>query len=212
MVTKCHPGYSDTSVIQLCTNPGLDASVDSVLPATLVTTNEVFRNKFCVLCNNIDLRDNILYWSLDIYADGFIKFPETNLLNRIKSNRENVFFTPPKFVSNEPCYMPAYTISKCNETGLWDVYDEETEVACNSFIDPYNHTYKNIFCYKCNREVTLQVFFENEHCDEEPTYEGENPGFIAAVSRDTVLGYNSDEQLLCDTNQFYDRESVSRSY
>ena len=210
MVTKCHPDYSNTSVIQLCNNPGLDGSLESVIPVILVTTDEVYRNKFCVLCNNVELHDNIIYWNLDIYADKILKFPQENLLTTVRSNRENIFFTPPKFIAKpQPCYMPAYTISKCNETGLWDQYDEDTELACNSFIDSYNRTYKNIYCYKCNQEKNSQNISKNAVCDS-PIYENENPVFISSVDRDTVMGDNTIEKLQCGAEQFYDQKSVSR--
>ena len=210
MVTKCHRDFSDKSVIQLCTNPGLDGSVDSVLPVTLATTDELFRNKYCVLCNNIDLNVNILYWNLDIYADTFIKFPEKNILNRIRSNRENIFFIPPMFIqTSQPCKMPEYTISKCNETGLWGQYDEHTELVCNSFIDPYNHTYKNVFCFICNRGFTDPEFYRNATCNEKPMYDAQKPGFRAMVSRKSVLGYLSEEELSCGTRQYYDTTLVS---
>ena len=210
MVTKCHPNFSNTSVIQLCNNPGLDGSLESVLPVILVTTDEVYRNKFCVLCNKIELYNNIIYWNVDIYADKFLKFPQENLLTTVRSNRENIFFTPPKFiVKPQPCYIHAYTISTCNETGQWDQYDEDTELACNSFIDPYNRTYKNIFCYKCNQEKNFQNISKNAKCYEQ-IYENETPVFIASVDRDTVMGDNAIEKLKCGTEQFYDQKSVSR--
>ena len=210
MVTKCHPNYSNTAVIQLCKNPGLDGSLESVIPVILVATDEVYRNKFCVLCNNIELHDNIIYWNLDIYADKFLRFPQENLLTTVRSKRENIFFRPPKFIAKpQPCYMPDYTISKCNETGLWDLYDAETELACNSFIDPYNRTFKNIFCYKCNQEKTSQNISKNAECDK-PMYESKTPVFIASVNRDTAMGYNTIEKLQCGNEQFYDQISVSR--
>ena len=207
MVTKCHPDYTNMSVIQLCNNPGLNGLLDSVIPVILVTNDELFRNKFCVLCNNIELENNIIYWNLHIYADRFLIFPQENLLTTVRSNRENIFFTPPKFVTTQqPCYIPPYRISKCNETGLWDKYDEETELACNSFIDPYNRTYKNLFCYKSNnRNETPHGISWYSECYE-PIYESKTPVFIAPVSRGTILGY---EQHPCGTDQFYDRELVS---
>ena len=208
MVTKCHPEYTNMSVIQLCNNPGLNGLLDSIIPVVLVATDELFRNKFCALCNNIELTDNIIYWQLDIYADGFVKFPQRNLLSSIRSNRENIFYTSPKFVTpQEPCYIPPYTISKCNETGLWDQYDKDTELAYNSFIDPYNRTYKNLFCFKCNnRNETSQHISRYTNRCYETEYETEAPVFIAPVSRETVLGY---EQHPCGTRQIYDHKLVS---
>ena len=210
MIAKCHPGYTDMSIIRRCTNPGQDGSLDSVLPVTLVTTEEVFRNKFCVMCNNIELYYyNIIYWTLDIYADSFIKFPHNNLLDRIKVNRENIFFTPPKFVkSYKPCFMPEYTINKCNETGLWNIYDKVIDLACNSFIDPYNYTYKNVFCFLCNRRKIEPSFVFETECKEEEYEEGK-PEFTASVSRDAVLGYASKEEVSCGTKQHYHPTLVS---
>ena len=210
MIAKCHPDYTDMSIIRRCTNPGQDGSLDSVLPVTLVTTEEVFRNKFCVMCNNIELYYyNIIFWTIDIYADSFIKFPHNNLLDRIKANRGNIFFTPPKFVkSYKPCFMPEYTIGKCNETGLWNIYDKVAVLACNSFIDPYNYTYKNVFCFLCNQRNIGPFNLLETDCKEEEYGEGK-PGFTASVSRDAVLGYASKEQLSCGTRQHYHPTLVS---
>ena len=207
MISKCHPGYTDMSIIQRCTNPGQDGSLDSVLPVSLVTTGEVFRNKFCVMCNNIELHYyNVIYWTLDIYADNFITLPQTNLLERIKVNGENIFFSPPKFIkSDKPCNIPEYKISKCNETGLWNIYDKVTDLACNSFIDPYDHTYKNVFCFLCNQynRAIEPLNLLKTHCQEEE-YEDTKPAFTAPVSRDTVLGFAS-----CGTRQQYNPTLVS---
>ena len=139
----------------------------------------------------------------------FIKFPHNNLLDRIKANRGNIFFTPPKFVkSYKPCFMPEYTIGKCNETGLWNIYDKVIVLACNSFIDPYNYTYKNVFCFLCNQRNIGPFNLLETDCKEEEYGEGK-PGFTASVSRDAVLGYASKEQLSCGTRQHYHPTLVS---
>ena len=213
MVTKCHPNYTDMPIIELCTNPGLHGSVESVVPVTLMSINEHFRNKYCALCNKHDLNDIFLDWKLDIYADSFIRFPDQNFLDRIKSNRENIFFTPPSFVKYVArCAMPSYTIRKCNESGLYGQYNDDIELACNSFTDPYNQTYKNVFCYMCNRGLNFtEISYKFAPCGKPSVIEGrKRPEFIAEVSIDTVMGYNSEEQPSCGTQQFQDRKLVRK--
>ena len=209
MVTKCQPDYTDISIIQRCTNPGFDGSLDSIIPVTLVTTDEVFRNKFCVLCNNIELHDNIIYWNLDIHTDSLLKFPENNLLNRIKLNRENIFFTPPRFVR-----LPSRCefTNKCNDTEIWSAYFSDMDMACGPFIDTINISYNSLLCYLCIHDEALVAHSENkQQCYEEPPrYEYVKAKYTIPVSRDVALGLTSLERLQCDTSQFYDKASVSR--
>ena len=212
MITKCHPGYTNMSVVQRCISPGIDGSLDSIIPVTLVTTDEVFLNKFCVLCNNNELHDDIIYWNIDIYADNLVTFPEKNLLNRIKFNRENIFFTPPKYIQTPPpCNLPVQRINKCNDKGISKTYCMDIELACEPLNDTYNLSHETLFCYICNKMIEEHEYSENViNCDEEPIYDKERPKYNIPVSRNLALGLTSKEQLKCGRSQFYDKASVSR--
>ena len=42
------------------------------------------------------------------------------------------------------------SFKKCNETGLWEIYDPDIRYACESIYRNPFHLFKNVFCYMCN--------------------------------------------------------------
>ncbi|XP_052796171.1 uncharacterized protein LOC128228733 [Mya arenaria] len=45
------------------------------------------------------------------------------------------------------------TYERCNETGLWEIYDPDVDFACKTFVTPYKKVYSNVFCYICNPSI-----------------------------------------------------------
>ena len=150
---------------------------------------------------------------MEIFADNLVAFPDREFLAKIKSSRGNVFFLPPEIAKGvDKCYPPSFSISKCNETGKWVHYNEYTERACISFTDPFNHTYKNVYCHFCNEDPGGFDFYTNntEKCEMSTQLyaSDERPGYSAVVNIDTVLGSDFDNQLTCRKSQFRDQKMV----
>ena len=110
----------------------------------------------------------------------------------------------------EECELINYSVSSCNETGLWLHYDENIETACTSFIDPFNLTYKNYFCYMCNTENTeANTDVKNWRCDADPSQIKDiTPPFFALLDLSTVTGEEKSVALRCDSSQFTDHKLV----
>ena len=209
MVTKCNPETTTTSVRELCENPDLDGSLESVTPVTDTNTNTHYRNQFCSVCNGVDETAPLAFWTLNIVCDRVVFASDKNILHVIKDRRCNIFFENPEQLYIRLCEMPSYRISTCNETGLWPTYDRATELACNSFLDPFNATYKNYFCYVCNTETPLES--DNGTCGVSDFDEINDvtPPFSIIFKLDTIRPVTNDEPLDCDaTTQFEDHKMV----
>ena len=167
-------------------------------------------SRYCAFCNG--LRPLQLDpWSLKFYTTGEISFTDHDeqLLKTIKEQRGNIFYIKPWFSDVEKCITPSYTISKCNETGLWSTYNRSLELACEYLIDPFNITYKNYYCYLCN----------TQNPDPRPSWQCRDPkDEVAGLQYSNYLTANlaiinemrNKESLKCDKEkQFPDYKLVS---
>ena len=104
----------------------------------------------------------------------------------------------------------SYSISSCNASGKWPVYNESLEWACAAFIDPFNSTYRNYFCYLCN-SPTPQTQQWNWTCSGMTSdIIGVSPPFQAILDVSEATGHQEVEQALtCSAVQFTDMKKVS---
>ena len=209
MVTKCDPDFSNIAITQLCQRPRNE--LETLVPVTDLISNINFRNKFCAQCNNLDINISVISWKLQIHSYDHISFPTDNLLEHIRQTKGNIFFVPPDYVSVQNCDpVPSYEISSCNETGEWPLYDDIIAKGCDSFIDPFNYTYKNYFCYLCNngQDVSTQDWICPEK-DINP--EGIPVVFSAIIDQEIVTAKPTADSLICESSQFKDEILVSTS-
>ena len=130
-------------------------------------------------------------------------------LQIITEQRCNVFYKPPKNIPTYECKIPAYSISKCNETGHWLEYNETIDRACDSFLDPFNLTYKNYFCYLCNRNASEETTPEYMKCKAKEDMSEVTPPFSALMGVGDVFEDEQGEELNCDVlRQFTDDKMV----
>ena len=207
MINKCHPGFTDNAIIDQCAQHSNE--LDSIVPVTDPVTNTHYRNKYCALCNKVDDDIHLISWKFLIYnTREFVgSVSEENLLKLIRETMGNIVFQPPAYIKVQTCYVPPYSISTCNETGLWPeyMYDENIENACHSFLDPFNLTYKNYFCFLCNTAENVSP--KNGDCVKEPLEIRRPVGLedLVNVKNDT------DGALDCGSLQFEDDKMVSQS-
>ena len=210
MIAKCDPNYPNMEIRDLCENPGLDGSPDSVVPVTDSRSHVHYRNKYCYYCNRVDKEASLIYWTLDIKNSEYIAIPNENLLLELKQQRGNIIFHQPKYVEVQSCDVPRFQISTCNKTGLWKTYNKYIERACSSFLDPFNYTYRNYFCYLCNAgtlpEDSWGCFIESVGGDYNL-----NPPFLAILDIAAVKSELARDQLHCGPDQFKD-EIMVRKY
>ena len=168
------------------------------------------RNKFCGLCNGKDFTQ-FTSWKVEVACHDLIdvQIDDSEFLQTVTEQRCNVFYWPPTNIPTVECKMPVYSISTCNETGYWLEYNETIDRACDSFLDPFNLTYKNYFCYLCNKYETG----ETGTCKLTQDIQSVTPPFSALLGVGGVHGEESEEQLSCDVlKQFSDDKMVRYTY
>ena len=217
MVTKC-PTNINQSLVSLCENNPITGNVDDIIPVTDLVSNTHYKNLHCARCNGKDDTNIMATWSLKIHNDVFIKFPEKDLLAKIRSREGNIFLVPPDYVMVEACFLPPYTISRCNVSGLWSSYDQYIVQSCNLFVDPFNSTYQNAFCYLCNIP-TYNISEPINTCIDpflmDVAYDEPKAQFQALVDVVTVTQQADDESridksnLACDRTKFKDEIQVN---
>ena len=165
MVTTCPEGVEDKLIIGKC-NAGMDdVELLDMIPVTSKLSGLTYKNKHCLLCHEKLQPEQIIEWSAEIVSSGarrervFLPSIET-IVDRLMetiTTFSNMHFVPGDKSLTRPC--KASDIISCNQTGLWDNYDELTETLCLhgyhlpiiSKIDKYTPlTFKNIACLHCN--------------------------------------------------------------
>ena len=213
MVAKCDPELIDflplEKIHDLCESPNMYDFIEAQVPLTDINEGIHFRNVFCAYCNNMDIL-NLHKWQLELHCDARIDVSEGQLLQSVKQKRCNIFYLPPKRVTPNTCKLPLYTISKCNQSGLWTERNETIEWACNSFMDPFNATYKNYFCYLCNVQEPAPP--HNWHCLD-PYARSTGPAAVFTARFDIeALRKLSVRELIChDVDQFADYKMVRQN-
>ena len=209
MISKCDPTDLNLKNRHLCENPGLDGSPESIVPVTDSRSRVVYRNIYCYNCNRVEKKSSLIYWPMQIENDETISIQNQNLLTEVKNQRGNIFFLQPNYIDAKICDVLPFKISTCNETGLWKTHNKYIETACNSFLDPFNQTYRNYFCYLCNTDANLPE--QKWRCTLNQTQDQVNvkPPFLAIFDLNAVTGELQHAKLNCGPSQFKDEISVS---
>ena len=210
LISRCSSSNPDLTIRDLCENPDADRDLETLFPVTDYSTGLDYRNQYCSLCDDqVDL-DSVRRWAMDIGCENYITFTYEKLHHIIKERLCNVSFVPPDQENIEAC-MP-YHIAVCNVSGLWQEYNETLELACNSFIDPFNFTYKNVFCFLCNTDSKEP--FDLWKCQTFDVHKrgvvtNVNPPFLAMLDLSAVLKKRTNEHIQCNEHaQFRDDKMV----
>lgn len=210
LVSYCDPDGSHSEYRQQCERPAFDDSLDNIdnfRPVTDTLSRTSYRNIFCADCNGVD-RVSLIKWTIQVGSTNNISITVDNDMKKLRQRRGNLIFLKPRYIFVDKCSLiPPYHITSCNETGLWTFFDEHIDRACNSFVDPFNSTYKNYFCYLCNKPDSESIN-ENDSCVIE-TFNIITPRFFSMLDLSRVEGKRNDIQIQCGTSQFLDRVLVS---
>ena len=206
MISKCDPNFGRYGFGEFCEYPERRESIYSLLPVRNGSVD--YRNIFCAYCNGVDLLTSN-NWRIEIHCDDMLTITDADFLNSIRHKRCNIFYRPPWFQSAMSCIITQYKISHCNETGLWQVFNETIKQACESFVDPFNSTYQNYFCYMCNSQDMMPR--ENWYCPS-PLQNDQNapqrPVYISTPDI-SLLTNERNKETGCDlTTQFLDYRMV----
>lgn len=215
MISNCIVLSVDPIIKRLCENPDQSKLLQDVIPVT--DTLKHYQNKHCYFCSGINNTLPLLRWNIKTDCN----FPLTyqTPLSMI-TGQCNIVYEPPNFPQSplpSPCLQVNYNISTCNVTGKWLIYNASVELACHSFVDPFNLTYQNYYCYLCNTDSPLP--HEEWNCEEKwkqaPFSKDIVPDFTVLV--DIKPEENEDkatalEELECDNQtQFVDYYKVRKS-
>ena len=210
MITKCATNktdYKSDRIIKLCEDPEFDTNLETAVPVT--QEGLTFRNMYCAYCNGI--RAGFWEsWNINVFCSDTVSLADENLLATIREKMCNLFYLKKITFLVHNCTQPSPLISRCNETGLWRRFDNATALACNSFDDPFNFTYKNYFCYVCNTDEPVQL---NSWQCSDPRKDSPliTPPYSFSFDLDFVRGANNDELLGCNLRtQFPDLKLVSK--
>ena len=151
MIDMCYEGTNST-LQDLCSHLETDLLNSDSYPVQGVFDGEeyYFRNKFCALCNNVtDTRQMDLYIrDCDIEAIDVATYSNVDdLFNDLRKSKCNLLFS-----MGITCQKPD-SISHCNVTGMWDVWNDELNTACEAFNSRF-YVFKNAFCYACNTGIS----------------------------------------------------------
>ena len=64
MITRCGPDYPNDKNRDLCENPGLDGTPESLVPITDPQSHVRYRNIYCYYCNRVGIEASLIYWTL----------------------------------------------------------------------------------------------------------------------------------------------------
>ena len=152
-VTKSCPTKDDT-LAEKCSG-NLQSSLEDYVWVTDKTTNDIYNNKHCAICNGVK-----------VFTPWKIRTDCTEALNGKKSPEAAVNFIldecgltvespSTEDHTDNVCLVP--DISQCNVTGRWESHDLALETACNSFNQIYTKEnliattrYRNVYCFLCN--------------------------------------------------------------
>ena len=136
MVVHCPDEFRDKMTIDKC-NAGMDgAALLDMIPVTSKLSGLTYKNKHCLMCNEKLQAENFIEWRVEIVSSGvqrehlFFSSPDliVDALTQKKMAFSNVHFISGDESLTRPC--KAFDIISCNETGLWDIYNEEMEALC----------------------------------------------------------------------------------
>ena len=217
MVTRCKHG-ENKSVISKCEHPEIYSSFEYKIPVSDLMSGVLYRNIFCAQCSGVFNSTNLLSWDISLECDGTPQLQAGNIFDQMRDHNCSAVFKPLNNIAVQKRGMSAklgaycldftYKISTCNETGLWPVYDATTDTACNSFIDPFNRTFKNYFCYLCNVERPIDI--ETHFCRQGGDHINRvTPSFNAILDINKIRRWDNGDTLACDPGtQFEDYKLV----
>lgn len=209
-VTTCDRENVNENDRYLCETPVSELDdLEAIVPVTEPVTGRLYKNRNCAYCNHVHRSDQLIDWKLWINSNQHMTFPRSNLLEEIRKTRGNILFDLPTGFIDELDYECSinlqYTIGTCNQTGLWEEYNALIQEACESpYIDSFNNTYKNFFCFLCNEKTP--VTDKDVLCsDASPPNQ---PGFSAVYDLKAIVFGPDTDRLVCSDKQFADEEMV----
>ena len=155
IIDNCPESEQNVTVINKCALLDIDHISDYNWVSNF-STGTIYQNKFCAVCHG---KTGLTEWRMEARCEEVLYSTFSNLKLLLLSDKCDIINRVPSGKPGHPyttCFIPLY--SRCNQTGLWETYDQDIEWACNIhealFLEAdFEHTYlyKNAFCYECNQ-------------------------------------------------------------
>ena len=181
MVAACFQG---NKLVDKCRGGQGNTDMSDMIPVTSRLTGLTYVNRFCLMCNEdetldasmIDVWEEKVVYYAGYYRHRFVSNPNALIdhLRRFRVGYFNIHFAPSTRNLVQQC--EPYDVSSCNQTGLWEVYDEMIENVCHHGprlpilhrVADGRHVmrFKNIACVHCNEvdsfnDTTLSCGYYN---------------------------------------------------
>ena len=163
MVASCPVNFQESR----CDGELGNEYLSDLIPVTSNYTGTTYANRHCLRCNERYTFEKALYifWKVLLLFHRIVYirpefFDNPQLLqaplDRFQFHYGNIHFVPANPSFAQLCQK--FDVTKCNHTGLWDMYDKMTALACEYGVDlPVIHQisdkplmFKNSACLNCN--------------------------------------------------------------
>ena len=206
MNAKCPVTYRRADIVRKCEERNDALVVDYIIPVDDKTTDITYANKYCAECHTVP-EENLNYWSAFIQCHNSTFMPrsyKTVLKEVITTDDCDIVFRHIKYRHDKKCRK---VISTCNETGLWETYDNFTDQACRLYQAPYLKKFRNPFCAICNGFKVERHKRDADNCAIViPAW----PSFSALLNfQPAQIEEQEDPQGKCSNDQLHDPVSVS---
>ena len=140
VIAKCIRTIRGTTTVRDCHDKHGKLTFYERIPITSTQTGLTYLNTFCLMCNEGTSVDYSIVkpWNVKIvyytyfYRHQFIFHPLwlNSIFNTVYHGYSNIHYVPSSTISVEQC--ETYDVNSCNQTGLWENYDEMIENACHN--------------------------------------------------------------------------------
>ncbi|XP_062592082.1 uncharacterized protein LOC134253571 [Saccostrea cucullata] len=133
-----------------CSEQPFDVKIKNT-PVSSIETFYSYQTK--EIAEKYENPDSLRQWGVEFICNSSVDInfisDYSELLETVKEEDCRVMYTPSSLVQVQKCSPTVNTVSHCNKTGLWKMYDSGVDWACTNLVHQ-SGIFKNIFCRLCN--------------------------------------------------------------
>ena len=214
LITDNCPASEQDKIIQHKCLGADKTTLDDYVWVSDAATGRIYQNYHCAQCHGIKTWKN---WNIRTLCSRITDDSFQNLTETLFSEECNIINEVSEELAREAeeyrCYKP--TITVCNQTGQWQLYDAAVDEACKRNTVPFFQIdekllkmviYNNLFCYVCNTDAIDNA---DMVC---PSIKGDNR--ISPTSFSALIDFMEGQEdtkmaaSACEINQIYDKYAV----
>ncbi|XP_064596436.1 uncharacterized protein LOC135463047 [Liolophura sinensis] len=216
-VDRCPSLYVNTSLKYLCEKRQFYVDdMDTYFPVYSRLTGENYINIYCARCHGDAY--SLIPWEPEVFCYDAKPLKDIGTAEDIVAAvfpRDQCVVTaaPPDGIYFQSCNGSLGIVQRCNQSGLWQVEDEDVATACDSYMNRVyinDVWYRNVFCAFCNGVPRSEVVAASSSriCAQEPlpavdTKKGSVP---VMLSYNVKLRTNAGSETMaeCDEDKVYE--------